>query len=48
MMVTYVPFWQRVLKTHPLTALELLISLGLALAPFVVDEIRKAVVRRRP
>ncbi len=47
MMVTYVPFWQRVLKTHPLTGVELGISLAAAMVPFVVDEIRKWVVRRR-
>jgi P-type Ca2+ transporter type 2C len=47
MMVTYVPFWQRVLKTHPLTGGELGVSLAAAMVPFVVDEIRKWVIRRR-
>jgi Ca2+-transporting ATPase len=47
MMVTYVPFWQRVLKTYPLTGEELLVSLGLATVPFWVDEVRKLVIRRR-
>ncbi|MCX6549396.1 MAG: cation-translocating P-type ATPase [Acidobacteria bacterium] len=48
MMVTYVPFWQRLLKTHPLTGGELGLCLALATVPFWADELRKWVVRRRP
>ena len=47
MMVTYMPFWQRVLKTHPLSGVEMGVSLALATVPFWVDELRKWVVRRR-
>jgi len=47
MMVTYVPFWQRVLKTHPLTAEEVGVSIALATVPFWAEEIRKWFVRRR-
>jgi Ca2+-transporting ATPase len=47
LMVTYVPFWQRLLKTHPLTGGELAVSLALASVPFWAEEIRKWLVRRR-
>ena len=47
MMVTYVPFWQRLLKTHPLTGAELVICLLLSTVPFWVEEGRKWIARRR-
>jgi len=47
MMVTYVPFWQQLLKTHPLTGDELATSLALSTVPFWVEEGRKWVARRR-
>jgi len=47
MMVTYSPFWQRIMKTHALTGAELAVSLGMATVPFVVEELRKWVLRRR-
>ena len=47
MMATYTPFWQDLLKTRALTGRELLVSLAVALVPFVMDEARKTVVRRR-
>jgi len=47
MMVTYAPFWQRVLKTHALTAEELGVSLAMATVPFAADEARKWVRRAR-
>jgi Ca2+-transporting ATPase len=47
LMVTYVPFWQRLLKTHPLTGEEVAVCLLLASVPFWAEEIRKWVVRRR-
>jgi Ca2+-transporting ATPase len=47
MMVTYTPFWQGLLKTRALSGVELLVSLGIALLPFAVDEVRKAVSRAR-
>jgi Ca2+-transporting ATPase len=46
MMVTYVPFWQRLLKTYPLTGEEIAVSLALATVPFWAEEIRKWFVRR--
>jgi hypothetical protein len=36
-----------VLKTHPLSGVEMGVSLALATVPFWVDELRKWVVRRR-
>jgi Ca2+-transporting ATPase len=47
MMVTYTPFWQDLLKTRSLTGNELGVSLAVALLPFLADEARKYVVRRR-
>jgi len=47
LMVTYVPFWQRLLKTHALTGEEIAVSLVLASVPFWAEEIRKWFVRRR-
>jgi P-type Ca2+ transporter type 2C len=47
LMVTYVPFWQRLLKTHPLTGEEVAVCLLLASVPFWAEEIRKWVVRHR-
>jgi Ca2+-transporting ATPase len=47
MMVTYVPFWQHLLKTHPLSGEEVLVSLALATVPFWAEEIRKWLIRRR-
>jgi Ca2+-transporting ATPase len=46
MMVTYVPFWQQVLKTYPLSGAEMGVSLALATVPFWADELRKWMVRR--
>jgi hypothetical protein len=46
-MVTYTPFWQDLLKTRALTGKELAVSLAVALLPFLADEARKYVVRRR-
>jgi len=46
MMVTYVPFWQRLLKTYPLTGEEIAVSLALATVPFWAEEVRKWFVRR--
>jgi Ca2+-transporting ATPase len=47
MMVTYVPFWQRLMKTYPLSGEELAVSLALATVPFWVEESRKWLARRR-
>jgi Ca2+-transporting ATPase len=47
LMVTYVPFWQRLLKTHPLSGGEIAVSLLLASVPFWAEEVRKWVLRRR-
>jgi P-type Ca2+ transporter type 2C len=47
MMVTYVPFWQRLLKTHALSGEEIAVSLVLASVPFWAEEVRKWLVRRR-
>ena len=41
-------FWQRLLKTHALTAEEVGVSLALATVPFWAEEVRKWFVRRRP
>ena len=46
LMVTYVPFWQRLLKTYPLSGEEMAVSLALATVPFWAEEIRKWFVRR--
>ena len=47
LMVTYVPFWQDLLKTRPLTATELSISLAVATLPFWAEEGYKCVRRWR-
>ena len=47
MMVTYTPFWQDLLKTRALSGRELLVSLAVAVLPFLADELRKVWVRRR-
>ncbi len=47
MMITYVPFWQGILKTHALTAGELAVSLLVATVPFWAFELQKLMVRRR-
>ncbi len=47
LMVTYTPFWQDLLRTRALTPGELAVSLLAAAVPFVADEARKVVVRRR-
>jgi Ca2+-transporting ATPase len=47
MMVTYTPFWQRLLKTHPLSGGDIAVSLLLASVPFWAEEVRKWVLRRR-
>jgi Ca2+-transporting ATPase len=47
LMVTYVPFWQRLLRTHALTGEEVAVCLALASVPFWAEEIRKWLVRRR-
>jgi P-type Ca2+ transporter type 2C len=46
LMVTYVPFWQDLLKTRPLTATELGVSLAVATLPFWAEELYKWVRRR--
>jgi Ca2+-transporting ATPase len=47
LMVTYVPFWQDLLKTRALTAEELGVSLAVATLPFWAEEVYKWVRRRR-
>ncbi|MCX6537648.1 MAG: cation-translocating P-type ATPase [Acidobacteria bacterium] len=47
LMVTYVPFWQDLLKTRPLTAGELGVSLAVATLPFWTEEVYKWLRRRR-
>ena len=47
LMVTYVPFWQDLLKTRPLTATELGVSLAVATLPFWAEELDKWVRRAR-
>ncbi|MCX6545707.1 MAG: cation-translocating P-type ATPase [Acidobacteria bacterium] len=46
-MVTYVPFWQDLLKTHPLTPGDLGVSLAVATLPFWAEELYKWIRRRR-
>jgi P-type Ca2+ transporter type 2C len=47
MMITYVPFWQDLLKLRPLTMDELGVSLLVATVPFWAFEIQKWIARRR-
>ena len=47
LMVAYVPFWQDLLKTRPLAATELGVSLAVATLPFWAEEAYKWVRRRR-
>ncbi len=47
MMITYVPFWQELLKTHSLTMAELGVSLLVATVPFWAFELYKLIGRRR-
>ena len=48
LLVINVPFLQPFFNTHPLTALEWGIVVGLALIPAVAEELTKAFLRRKP
>ncbi|NOZ71933.1 MAG: cation-translocating P-type ATPase, partial [Chloroflexi bacterium] len=47
MILVYVPFFQTIFKTKPLSASELTISLVLSVAVFIAVELKKLIVRRR-
>jgi Ca2+-transporting ATPase len=47
MMITYVPFWQELLQTRPLTLDELCVSLAASTVPFWAYEAQKWSARRR-
>ncbi len=46
-MVIYSPLWQRLLQTVPLDGPHLSVSVIASVTPFVTDEVRKAITRRR-
>jgi Ca2+-transporting ATPase len=48
MATLYLPAFNAVFKTQPLTLAELVLSLGLSSVVFVAVEIEKALKRRRP
>jgi magnesium-transporting ATPase (P-type) len=47
LMMIYLPFFNRVLKTSPLTAFDWLVVTVATIIPFIVIEIRKAILRKR-